>query len=61
VTLEAALRMVAEMGELKLVTLAEGLFITTPTHAEALRIEDAKPCNPNPGIPTRATQATPLR
>ena len=39
VTLEAALRMVTEMAELKLVMLAEGLFVTTPAHAEILEKE----------------------
>jgi hypothetical protein len=33
-TLEAALRMVAEMAELKLVVLPGGLFVTTPEHAD---------------------------
>ncbi len=35
-TLEAALRMVAEMAELKLVALPGGLFVTTPEHADRL-------------------------
>ncbi len=40
VTLEAALRMVSEMAELKLVELADGLFVTTPPHAEILQQEN---------------------
>jgi hypothetical protein len=38
-TLEAALRMVTEMAQLKLVVMPGGLFVTTPAHAEALSKE----------------------
>jgi hypothetical protein len=50
-TLGAALRMLADMNDLKLVVLEGGLYITTPQNAAALRREQEKERPPSKDAP----------